>query len=121
MAPPRGDIRGGLEALPRVELDDHLFVDGQIEVFTRGKLRDPPIHRIPLEPARQAAVAADLLDDRGHLSTRLGERDRLARTDEIGGDVDFAAVYEDVAVADHLTGHRPAPRKAQSVDDVVEA
>src|SRR6195952_900256 len=111
--------------LLRVELDDELFLDRELDLRTQR----PRVHQHPhprrdrLEPGRHDALARGLTGDneRGHLQALLAHVDDVVRVDLVRRDVDLVAVDPEVAVRDQLAGVAAGPGEAGAVDHVVEA
>ncbi len=61
------------------------------------------------------------LHNRLHLTRLLSDRDLHSRAHEKRASVDFFPVHEDMAVRDELLGTEDRARKAEAVDDVIEA
>ena len=75
-----------------------------------------------LEPAHDRTVEhVEVVADDDHLHRLLAERDHLAGTHPVAGDVHPLAVDVDQAVVDELAGLRTGGGPAGAVDDVVEA
>src|SRR5690606_34541813 len=112
--------------LLRVQLDDQRFVDvgGQVGTVRHGLEHagellgvdlDPRGREVHLRGHRQRLLHAKLL------LRLLGQRDRVARLDLVGRQVDQLAVHGHAAVADQLARGRAGDGEAHAVDDVVQA
>src|SRR5216684_4630149 len=110
--------------LLRVEFDDELFLDGQTDVFTLGKVHHPAqeLLGIQLQPRRNAAAGSrfDGLADLVVLARFLANLDHITLAGLIGGDVDLLPVHLDVSMTDDLTGLRARGGETKGVHDVVE-
>src|SRR5690349_15200006 len=92
----------------RIQLDDHSFLDRQINIFTFRHPGDSPcdVFAVEFEPMR-GAPAADEIHGAHHLDILLHlffDADLLAGDDLERRDVDFFAVDEDVSMTDELPG-----------------
>src|SRR5262245_49254983 len=112
-------------SLFRIQLDDQLFLHGQVDLLARRERGDAPAHRagVEREPVGDTA-ALDLfhrvLDGRV-LRARGAHADDVTGLHRVRRDVDLLAVHREVPVAHQLPRLRPRGREAQAVDHVVHA
>ena len=110
--------------LTGVELDDHVFLQGQIDVIAlrQGGDGGGEVFKVGGEPLGHHAAGAFLgsLEDGDILLGGL-DADHIALLDGVGGDVHLLAVDGHQAVADELTGLSAAGGKAAAVDDIIQA
>src|SRR5262249_49867708 len=112
------------DGLLRVQLDDQLLLDGQLDVVAFRQLDDGPGEalRREVEPSRHAARPGrfhrglDLLVR----AALLLDRDDVALAERVRRDRDLPAVHGAVAVPDELPGLGPRGRESERVHDVVE-
>src|SRR5436309_10380097 len=112
------------DLLLRIELDDQLLLDRQLDVFAFGQLDDRPREglRREIQPARNAPGPCrldrglDLLVD----PALLLDGNDLSLPDPVGRDRDLPGVDGDVPVAHELASLRTRGRETQGVDDVVQ-
>src|SRR5262245_61797784 len=110
--------------LLRVELDDELLADGHVDVRPLRQVpdRDLAAAVAGFQPADDRSVEdVEVVADDDHLHGLLAERDDLAGTDAVAGDVDPLAVDLDEAVVHELARLGPGGGPAGAVHDVVEA
>src|SRR6266705_2237979 len=111
--------------LLRVELDDELLLDLGVDLGP-GRERvdeDPHLVRDHLKPGRHRALAGLRAghDERRQLVRLRPHLDDVVLAHPVRGDVDLAAVDQDVAVPDELARHVAALGEPGPVDHVVEA
>src|SRR5215831_3223193 len=113
------------DLLLRVELDDQLLLDRELDVLALRQLDDRPGEglRRKIEPGRDSARPRGF--DRG-LDLLVGaalllDGHDLALADAVGRDRDLPAVDRHVAVPHELPRLRARGREAQGVDHVVQA
>src|SRR4051794_29356479 len=110
--------RGGW-CLLRVELDDELFLDGDVDLRPLRQLVHEHAQPVgdDLKPGRDRTVA--LSRDRDLERSRLDrlrlDVDDVVRSHAVARDVDLAAVDQEVPVADELPGLAPRARDAGAV------
>src|SRR5688500_15769379 len=110
--------------LLRVQLDDQLFLHGQVDLLARRDRSDLRRHPfgVELEPLRHA-TSLDLFErvqDRRRLPAGLTHGDDVPRLDREGRDVDLAAVHREVPVPYQLARLGARRRQSEAVGDVVE-
>src|SRR5262249_45950125 len=110
--------------LLRVQLDDQLLLDGQIDLLARRHRNDAPCDGPPFErqPFRNAA-SLDFLHrvfDGGVLLTTPDHRDDIALPHRIRRDVDLPSIDLKMSVAHELTRLWPRGGQAETIYDVVE-
>src|SRR6185436_16333827 len=107
-----------------IQLDNQLFLHGQVDLLTRRQLRDTAREGAAVErqPLRNAAALHFFhrVGNRRILAAALANADDVAGTHLVGRNVDLLAVDGEVAVAHELARLRPRRREAEPVDDVVE-
>src|SRR6185295_4514211 len=109
----------------RVELDDQLLLDGQLDVFPARQLQNRSTERFrrEVEPVRYTASARGV--DRGLDlfvgSTLFLDRNDVSLRDAVGRDRDLLPAHGHVAVAHQLARLRTRRREPQRVHDVVQA
>src|SRR5688572_1062920 len=117
-------LRGVVTSLLRIQLDDQLFLHGQVDLLARRDRADLGRHPrgVVLEPFRHAASLHFLerVEHRRHLVAALPHGDHVARLHRERRDVHLAAVHREVTVANQLARLGARGRQAQTVGDVVE-
>src|SRR5512146_518077 len=111
--------------LLRIQFDDQLLVDGQVDVFPLRQVDHPALEglAIYLQPARSGLMRRVLhgLLDNGQRAALLAYRDFVPRLHFIGRNVDLAAINLNVSVANKLARLAPRYRESHAVNDVVQA
>src|SRR5687768_2611535 len=110
--------------LLRIQLDDQLFLHGQVDLLAHRDRSDLCRHPLgaELEPLRHAA-SLDLFErvqDRRRLPAALTHGDDVPRLDRKGRDVHLAAVHGEVTVPYQLARLGARGRQSEAVGDVVE-
>src|SRR5262245_28742459 len=115
---------GGASALLRVQLDDELLLNRQVDLLTGRHRVDAAGERVRVErqPFGDAAALHFLhrVLDRRILLRATEDGNRVALFHRIRRDVDLLAVDHEVPVAHQLPRLRPRGRQAEAVDHVVE-
>src|SRR5687768_4449551 len=111
-------------SLLRIQLDDELFLHGQIDLFARRDRADLGRHalRVELQPLRHPA-ALDLFEgvhDRGVLPAALTDPDDVAGLHRERWNVDLAAIHDEMTVAHELPCLWTRGREPESIGHVVE-
>ena len=92
--------------LPRIQLDDEVLFDGQIDIFSRGERRYLCYHivGVVLKPLRAGteSVGLDVCFYLLEAAAGILQADHHAGLDKEAGDVDLAAVDGEVSVGDKL-------------------
>src|SRR6185312_9999119 len=108
----------------RVELDDELLANRQRQIFARGERGELPLEVVllELEPLGDATAVhrADALEDTRDLLGAVLDLDLVVGAALERGDVDAAAVHQEVSVANQLASLRVIGGEPQTIDDVVE-
>src|SRR3984893_5727864 len=111
-------------ALFAVQLHNQLLIDRQLNVFALGQTQHARlvIIAVDFQPVGHGAMAGEFLRQlqHGQLAATVADRDLLAGTHLVGGNVDFSSVYSDVAMAHKLSRLAPGLRKAEAVDNIVQ-
>src|SRR5690349_7108431 len=112
-------------SLLRIQFDDQLFVDRQIDVFPFRESRDSSlvIVAIYFEPVHRRLMAGEFFRDleHGHLLAVVTNNDFFADRNLIRRNVYLAPVYGNVSVTNKLASLAARNREAQAIDHVVEA
>src|SRR5579862_4515705 len=111
-------------SLPRVELDDQLFLNAGVYLIACGRGDNPPdkVRVIHVQPIRQAArvqLLARFADD-VRLALGLMDPDYFARPHLVRRDIDAAIVHREEAVTYKLSRLCPRRCEAEAEDDVVQ-
>src|ERR1017187_293566 len=95
-----------MQGLLAVELDDELLVDGQVDVGAggQGQYLARKVLAVDVQPLHGTLAAGKVarLFEHNQLFRAFADRDLVANLALEGRDVDLAAVYLDVAVANQL-------------------
>src|ERR1700704_4565593 len=107
-----------------VQLHNQLLIDRQLNVFALGQTQHARlvIIAVDFQPVGHRAMAGEFLGQlqHGQLAATVADRDLLASTHLVGGNVDFSGVYRDVAMAHKLSRLAPGLRKTEAVDNIVQ-
>ena len=114
-----------MSVLLRVQLDDEVLLDGEVDVITSRNTDDlcDLVVCIVLKPlgCGTRAVCLNICLDLFKTTAALFKGNNHAGLYLIAGDVDLAAVNGKMTVADHLASLRAAHCEAETVNDIVQA
>jgi len=111
--------------LPRIQLDDELFVDDRLHFLAGRDVRDLAAERVAIrcQPVRHGGNLSELEIAKDEL-TRLRlvlDRDFVAGLYVIGSNIDAAPIHEHMAMRHELPGSAACIGKAKAVDDVIQS
>ncbi len=111
--------------LTSIQLDDQLFLHGQVDLLTcrHGADLGRQRRRVELQPLRHASTLHlfKCVQDCGRLLAGLPHRNDVTRLDRERRDVHLPAVDREVSVPHQLAGLRARRRKAKAIRNVIQA